>query len=354
MTRHHHCRRSLFVIVLVHLILLAEVLSSDGTCRIPTIALSNGVEMPQLMLGTAHLRFADDIPSNPRFNGLLPEETFASLNHALQAGWRGIDTAFVYRSHRAIGQVLGYWFMQQKLHRSDIFLTTKVFHGSPSIATTDSCMQNMDKMTPEEAAQLTSKHIEESMNQVGVGYFDLILLHWPGEFHSQDTGNRARRIAVWRVLESYYQRGWARAIGVSNFSEIHLQQLLDDGAAITPHVNQIEASVYLQFNKIVKYCQEHDIVVQAYSPLGRGVTNALNDPVVLQIAKKYGRDAGQVSMRYLLQKGYSLTCLSSSPERLVSNQEIFYFTLDQDDMIKLDGLNRPDGTWGLPKPYDII
>lgn len=354
MRPHHYCRRRLFFLVLIHLIALTEVLSSDSTCRIPTTALANGVEMPQLMLGTAHLRFSENVPSNPRFNGLLPEETFASLNHALQAGWRGIDTAFVYRSHRAIGQVLGYWFMHQKLNRSDVFLTTKVFHGSPSIATTGSCMQNMDKMTPEEAAQLTSKHIEESMNQVGVGYFDLILMHWPAEFHSQDTGNRARRIAAWRVLESYYQRGWARAIGVSNFSEIHMQQLLEDGAAITPHVNQIEASVYLQYDKIVKYCREHNIVVQAYSPLGRGVTNALNDPVVLEIATKHGRDAGQVSMRYLVQKGYSLTCLSSSPERLVSNQDIFYFALDEDDMSKLDGLNRPDGTWGLPKPYDII
>lgn len=310
--------------------------------------------MPQLMLGSAHARLEPNtIQSNPRFIGFLPEETYKSLNSALEAGWRGIDTALVYRSQRAIGRVLAKWFMEQKVTRSEIFLTTKVFHGNPGVGTAGTYMEDMDDMTPEEAAAATVRHIEESLNQADVGYFDLLLLHWPARFDSEDPGNRARRIAAWKVLESYYERGWARAIGVSNFSEQHLQQLVDDGATITPHVNQIEASVYLQWEKIVKYCNEHNIVLQAYSPLGRGVTNALNDPLVLEIAKKHDKDPGQVAMRYLIQKGYILACLSSSPERLVTNQDIFYFDLDEKDMERLDSLNRPDGGWGLPQPYDM-
>jgi diketogulonate reductase-like aldo/keto reductase len=330
------------------------MVSGDNTCRIPTVTLDNGVEMPQLILGSAHLRFEPNtVPSNPSFVGFLPEETYRSVNTALEVGWRGIDTALVYRSQRAIGRVLAHWFMQQKVSRSDIFLTTKIFHGNPTIGTKGTYMENMDGMTPNEAATATASHIEESLNQVDVGYFDLLLMHWPADMGSKDPGNRARRISAWKVLESYYERGWARAIGVSNFSEKHLQQLVEDGATITPHVNQIEASIYLQWENIVSYCKQHNIVVQAFSPLGRGVTNALKDPLVLEIAKKHDRNPGQVALRYLLQKGYMLICLSSSPERLVTNQDVFYFELDEEDMIRLDTLNCPDGGWGLPTPYDM-
>lgn len=337
-----------FALVLVFLVALA-----DETCKIPTIDLANGVEMPQLMLGSAHLREPGNIPSNPKFTGLVPDLTYQSVHSALKAGWRGIDSALIYRSHRAIAQVLGHWLMEGKLRREDVFLATKVFHGPvPGVATTGTFM-DLDRMTPEETAQLTEEQLHASLHQIGVGYLDMVFMHWPAAMDSQDDGNRARRIAAWKILEEFYERGWARAIGVSNFSEEHLQQLVEDGAKVTPMVNQIEASVYQQYDKIVEYCKKADIIVQAYSPLGRGVTNALKDPVVLEIAKKHGKDAGQVAMRYLIQKGYVMTCLSTSPERLMTNQDIFYFELDKDDMGKLNALNRPDGTWGLPSPYGM-
>jgi diketogulonate reductase-like aldo/keto reductase len=118
-------------------------------------------------------------------------------------------------------------------------------------------------------------------------------------------------------------------------------------------VNQIEASIYLQFSDIVEYCKERDIVVQAYSPLGRGLKDINKDPVVVEVANKHNRNVGQIAMRYLIQRGYAITFLSSSEERLVSNQEIFSFELDEQDMKQLTELARPDGSWGLPPPHDM-
>jgi diketogulonate reductase-like aldo/keto reductase len=180
-----------------------------------------------------------------------------------------------------------------------------------------------------------------------------MLLHWPATFRSQDPGNAARRIAAWKVLESFYKRGWTRAIGVSNFGVAHIQQLMQDGAEIPPMVNQIEASVFLQFGDIVEYCHAHGIVLQAYSPLGRGLVDITKDAVVVAIAKKHNRNEGQIAMRYLVQLGYAVTFLSSSAERLVSNQDIFAFELDEQDMKELSALNRPDGSWGLPSPDEM-
>jgi diketogulonate reductase-like aldo/keto reductase len=342
---------SLLLLLLLH----RSVAHDDPTCsKIPAVTLSNGVKMPQLMLGTAHLVFEPNtLDDNPSFTGLLPESTYRSVQLALQAGWRGFDSALIYRSHRAIGAVLGTWFAQGTLSRSDVFLTTKVFHGPVHVATADTHMPELDTMMVEQVTQAMHQQLEQSLVEVGVGYFDLILLHWPAAFESQSPDNRLRRIAAWKVLEQYYDKGWARAIGVSNFSVQHLNQLRDDGATIVPMVNQIEASVKIQWHDIVNYCKDNGIQLQAYSPLGRGLTNIANDPVVLEIASKHSKDAGQVAMRYLLQLGYALTCLSSSESRLETNLDIFSFALDDKDMTSLNALNRRDGTWGLPGPHTM-
>jgi diketogulonate reductase-like aldo/keto reductase len=325
--------------------------------RIPSVTLANGVEMPQLSLGAAHLMTQKGhIESNLDFVGFVPEDTYRSVQLGLEAGMRGIEMALIYRSHRAIGHVLGNWFAAGKLKRKDVFLATKVFHGPcPPVATAGTYLGEIDDMTPEDVTEMTTLQFEQSLHEVGVGYFDLVMMHWPASMDSKASAeeNGARRIAAWKVLEKFYKMGWARAIGVSNFNEHHLEQLMKDGAEIRPMVNQIEGSVYLQFDNIVEYCQANNIVVQAYSPLGRQLTNVLHDPVVLQLAQKHNKNAGQIALRYLVQKGYALTCLSSSEERLRSNQDIFFFELDDDDMDKLSELNRPDGSWGLASPYDL-
>jgi methylglyoxal/glyoxal reductase len=146
--------------------------------------------------------------------------------------------------------------------------------------------------------------------------------------------------------------GWIRAIGVSNWTEQHIEQLMKDGAKIKPMINQIEGNIYLQWSKIIKYCQDNDIAVQAFSPLGHG-GQMLHDATVVSIAQKYNKDMGQVAMRYLVQKGYAVTFATTSEKRLVTNQQIFDFVLDADDMAQLDALNGKDESTGQPQPYDM-
>lgn len=173
---------------------------------------------------------------------------------------------------------------------------------------------------------------------------DLMLLHWP-------NGGREKRLAAWQVLEKLYERGWARAIGVSNFSIGHMEQLQQDGATIVPMVNQIEASVTLQYTDIVEYCKSNNIVPMAFSPFGRGVKEL---PEELQdLASKYDKNVGQIAIKYLLQIGYVVTYLSNSKSHIVSNQNVFDFTLTTKEMDLIHGLNRPDGGWGLPSPNEI-
>ena len=165
--------------------------------------------------------------------------------------------------------------------------------------------------------------------------------------------NRAKRIAAWKVLEHYYSMGWTRAIGVSNFHEVHLQHLLDDGASIKPHVNQMETSVYIQHTKTIQYCKENDIQVMAFSPFGRGVMKIEEDEIVKSVAAKYNNvSPGQVALAYLINLGYAVSFYSSSEERMKGNIEACSLTLDSDGMDKLSSLQR-SASWGLPSPYTL-
>ena len=146
--------------------------------------------------------------------------------------------------------------------------------------------------------------------------------------------------------------GWVRAIGVSNWTEHHIEQLMSGGAKVKPMVNQVEGNVYLQWSNIVKYCRKNDIVVEAFSPLGHG-GKILHDETIKLIAEKHGKDVGQVALRYLVEKGYAITFSTTSEKRLTTNQEIFDFKLDGDDMAKLDSLNGKAESTGQPQPYDM-
>ena len=290
-----------------------------------------------------------------------------------------IDTALCYGTHRQVGHVLADYFMRGKLQRNNVFLTSKIFHPDNDGFGLDvnTLPKNTADLSPEETTRMVTEQFERTLQELGVGYVDLMLLHWPGgqgglrneeETKDDDTSalqrrhleeeitrNAAHRLAAWKVLEKFYRKGWARAIGVSNFNEIHLERLRQDGAEIVPMVNQIEASVFLQQTEIAQYCQQRNISLVAYSPLGRGVNHVTPNPLVQKIATKHGKDAGQVALRYCLQKGYAAVIFwSTSEKRIVSNHDILQdFSLEDDDMAKLDSLNAPDGSWGLPSPYDI-
>jgi diketogulonate reductase-like aldo/keto reductase len=339
---------------------LGECASPSAPLDIPTVTLSNGVEMPLLLLGTAQLNTVagKDPKLPPSFVGMNPERGYRQIELALQKGIRAFDTALIYRSSRQIGAVLGEWWRTAKLQdRSDVWLTTKVFHPNATETTFGlTHMPDMQEKTPEQITVETRRHFEQALMDLGVGYVDLMLLHWPADADAKGEGNlqdnRQRRLAAWRVLEDIYEnKGWARAIGVSNFSPQHLTQLQQDGARIVPMVNQFEASITLQYPDLVEYCKDRGIIPQAYSPLGRGLAEL---PLqVAEIAEKHGKDVGQIAFRYLYQLGYAIIYLSNSPQRMVSNSEIFDFELSDADMRLLNSLNRPDGGWGLPSPHEI-
>jgi len=319
---------------------------------IPTVRLNNGVQMPALALGMAYWN-VKGVPENPSFKGMLPEQAFLSLDRALEAGLRSIDTALIYRTHSAIRQVLGEWFRQGKLKRKELFVQTKIYHFDTFMGTSTTTVP-MDQLSPEQVTENVSAHVERCLEELGLGYLDQVLVHWPSKPDDNDpTTNRQRRLAAWKVLEGFNRRGLIRAIGVSNFSEHHLQQLKEDGAQVTPAVNQIEASVFLQWKDTVKYCQEQGIQIQAFSPLGHGASSVVDSPTVQQIASKLSCDAGQVAMRYLIQKGYAVVFSSSSSKRLVSNQRIFNFELSAEDMEMLDKLNGTAESTGQPSPYTL-
>jgi diketogulonate reductase-like aldo/keto reductase len=334
--------------------------------------------MPLLQLGTAQLITKTGIDSTvpEQFTGMVPERAYRQIELALQNGIRAFDTALIYRSHIPIGHVLGEWF-RTGLHRNDVWIQTKVFHPNATQMTFGiSHMPTLQQMTPEQVSKQTLEHVETSLLQLNIGYVDLLLLHWPSGLpeagndvnintdspaHNNDinwslnneSNNRQRRIAAWKVLEQIYEKGWARAIGVSNFSVKHLQQLVEDDATILPMVNQIEASVTLQYTDVVEYCIQNNIVPQAYSPFGRGLTEMPLD-VLSSMVQQYGRkDFGQISVKYLLQLGYSVVYLSNSPERMVSNMDVFDFNLSRSDMNILQHFHRPHGGWGLPAPNQL-
>jgi len=312
--------------------------------------------MPILQLGTAQLvtlpNVRDDLP--PNFTGFLPEQVHRQLELALQSGVRAFDTAAIYRSHRPMGRVLGEWWRTGQLtSRREIWITSKVFHPFSSVGYRRTHMPDLSDLTPGQVDLEVNRCFEESLDDLGIGYVDLMLLHWPSEPHRGDAAqNRRRRLAAWQALEDLYEKGWARAIGVSNFSPVHLDQLQEDGARITPMVNQIEASVTLQYPNILDYCLRHNIVVQAYSPLGRGYKELPH--LVSELAQKHGKDVGQICFRYLWQLGYrSITYLTNAKSRMVTNTHIFDFELSDKEMMELNRLNRPDGGWGLPDPNTL-
>lgn len=325
--------------------------------EVPTVTLNNGVEMPRLQLGTAQLIAfpGKDSAVHLAFRGMLPERGYRQIELALQRGVRAFDTAYIYRTPRSMGYVMGEWLRTQRLeNRNQVWITTKIFHPDASEATfLTNQMADMPNMTPEEVSYTAQRQFEANLIELGVGYVDLMLLHWPaglGEGTALD--NRKRRMAAWKVLENAYEKGWVRSIGVSNFAPDHLEQLKQDGATVLPMVNQFEASVTLQYPEILSYCKANNIIPQAYSPFGRGYEEM--PPLVFELALKYGKDGGQIALRYLYQLGYSIVYLTNTEKRMVSNNEIFDFELADVEMKALGSLNRPDGGWGLPNPLEIL
>lgn len=229
-----------------------------------------------------------------------------SVLEAFKAGYRHVDTAQVYRNEAAVGAAL----LQSGLKREDVFITTK-------------CVSN------NHGYEKTLTGVDESLTKIPGGYIDLFLIHNP---HS---GTKLR-LETYKALLECKAAGKIRDVGVSNYGVHHLEEIRESGMEM-PAVNQIELHPLCQQRPIVEYCTARNIVVQAYCPILRG---ELDNPVFLEIAEKHKREPAQIVIRWSLQKGFVPLPKSATPSRIHSNANVFDFALDDEDMARIDALDK--------------
>ena len=258
----------------------------------PTVTLNNGVEIPQLGYGVFQVPDA------------ATEEAVAA---ALRTGYRSIDTAAAYRNERGVGDAIA----ESGLRRDEIFVTTKLWNSDQGY---DSALAAF----------------ESSLKKLRLDRVDLYLIHWP-------TPAKDRYVDTWRALEKLLADGRTRAIGVSNFQPAHLRRLLDE-TGIVPAVNQIELHPQLQQAELRAFHAEHGIATEAWSPLAQGAV--LDDPLLGRIAERVGKSPAQVVLRWHLQLGNIVIPKSVTPERIRENADVFDFTLTEQDLLDLAGLDR--------------
>ena len=267
----------------------------------PTIRLNSGHHIPQLGFGVFKVS---------------PDQTRDVVVQALDAGYRLIDTAAMYRNEEGVGAALA----AADIPRKDIFVTTKL---------------NNDAHGYDAALRA----FELSRTKLGVEYVDLYLIHWP--LPALD-----RYVETWKALIKLNQDGVARSIGVSNFQPEHLERITDE-TGVTPALNQIELHPYLTQPQLREYDTSHGIATEAWSPIARG-GGLLKDPVITSLAEKYGKTPAQLVIRWHIDLGNVVIPKSVTPQRILENFEVLDFELDSEDVDALLALDRQGRTGAHP------
>jgi len=265
--------------------------AASGTTDGGTLALADGNLLPLLGLGVWQ------VPNGP--------ECVNAVRWALELGYRHIDTAQAYGNEESVGRGL----RESGVLRQEIFLTTKFYprHDDPVAAA------------------------EASRRRLGVDQVDLYIIHWP----------EGGPTWAWPGMERARELGYARSIGVSNFSVRELDQVIAE-ATTKPVVNQVQFSALKYRRALLAANRQRDVALEAYSPLGTG--RHLSNPVVGAIARRAGRTPAQVLLRWCLQRGLPVIPKSTHRDRIEENAQIFDFTLSEEDMAELDGLDETGGT----------
>jgi 2,5-diketo-D-gluconate reductase A len=261
---------------------------------VPSVALNDENTMPVLGLGVAELSDA---------------ETERAVSAALEIGCRLIDTAAVYGNEAAVGRAIA----ASGIHRAELFVTTKLANADQGFTTT------------QEACKV-------SLERLGLDYVDLYLIHWP-------AAQLGKYVDSFGGLIQCRAQGLTRSVGVCNFTEEHLSMVIDL-TFVTPAINQIELHPLLNQAELRAANAQHNIVTEAYSPLGVG--RLVENPTVTSIAAEYSRTPAQVLIKWSLQLGNVVIPRSANPERIASNIDVFDFELAAEHMEALNGLN--DGT----------
>jgi diketogulonate reductase-like aldo/keto reductase len=316
-----------------------------------TIPLRNGVQMPSVAFGCA---FGDWVGKTD-FQGFLPEQAWQAVSSALDAGYRALDGAHVYATERIVGSILGQRFATGELSREEVFLTSKLAHPAAPPHVNLSHLRTWDVDKVESIEQRVRDDFARTLDDLAVGYVDLLLIHWPGAFAGEDAAfARRARTRIWKVFVELYEKGGTRAIGVSNFTAGHLAALIEDVPQIPPMVNQVEYHPYCQDRALQRFCKEHDIVLTAYAPFASGAFSMLQDPLLQKIAKQHQVGVGQVILRWHLQSGRSVLPKSSSPERMRQNLALFDFSLSDQEMTAIDGLGEGGPQRTCPAPDSVL
>ena len=252
------------------------------------VTLNNGVKMPMAGIGTFLL---------------TPDEAEDSVVHALKDGYRLIDTANAYVNERAVGRAM----KKSGIDRSEIFLETKLW---PSF------------YEHEDA-------VEKTLERLDTDYIDLLLIHQP-------AGNY---LAGYRLMEKAYKEGKVKAIGLSNFNEEQIQEILDQ-CEVKPTVLQTEVHPYDQEKKLKEFLAKSDVVIQAWYPLGHGDAALLQESVFAKLGEKYKKSPAQIILRWHIQDGNIVIPGSKNPDHIHDNFDLFDFALTEEEMAKIGALDQ--------------
>jgi len=266
--------------------------------------LHNGVQMPYFGLGV--------------YLSKDGSEVINAVKEALNHGYRHIDTASIYDNEEGVGKGI----QESNVNRKDVFLVSKVWNT-------------------DQGYDATLKAFDASLERLGTDYLDLYLIHWPKGELSKET---------WKALEKLYKEKRVRAIGVSNFLQHHLEDLLTS-TEIVPMVNQMEFHPYLVQQDFIDFCNSKGIQYEAWSPMMQG--NIFDLDIMKDLAAKYNKTIAQIVLRWDLQKGVVTIPKSSKKERIIANSDLFDFELSEEDIQLLDGLDKGKRFGPNPDNFDF-
>jgi diketogulonate reductase-like aldo/keto reductase len=270
----------------------------------PEVILNNGVAIPQLGFGVYQIE---------------PHAVRGAVEHALDAGYRHIDTAAAYGNEKGVGEAV----RSSGIARDEIFVTTK--------------LRNADQ-----GYESTLAAFEQSRRELGLDVIDLYLIHWPYPMHD-------RYVESWKAIEKLAAEGAVRAVGVSNFLQPHLDRILAECETV-PAVNQIELHPTFQQAPLAAYAMERGIAIESYSPLGQG--QDLGSAVVSEIAERHGKSPAQVVLRWHLQRGFIAIPKSTTTQRIQENIDVVDFALSDEDVAAISGLEDGSSVSADPATFD--
>lgn len=240
------------------------------------------------------------------------DEAYAAVKTALQSGYRHIDTATAYGNEKSVGAAIRDFCKESKVRREDIFITTKLWNN-------------------DHGYEATQAAIRKSLQLLGISYIDLYLIHWPNPLKFRDCWAQMNAES-WRAMEEAQAAGQIRALGISNFHERHITELMKT-AKVAPVVNQIKLCPGQTQDALVDYCMRAGMILEAYSPLGTG--GIFSNAFMRELAQKYDRSIAQICIRWSLQQGYLPLPKSVTAARIAENTRVFDFELSGEDCARI-------------------